>query len=518
MMPETSVVLSPLLWALVSAQMAMGLFDVLYHHELTERLAWRATASHELQLHAARNLFYAVLFLVFAWIEPHGLLAWAVLLILGCEVAITLADFVEEDMSRKLPATERVLHTLLALNYGAILSLIGPQLVAWAALPNGFRFVDYGFATWVLTFAAAGVLLFALRDRATSLRAAAFASPKPMSLAGLLDGRRSVLVTGGTGFIGSRLVATLVANGHDVTVHTRSLSKTALLATPVRIVTSLDQIGNDARIEAIVDLAGEPVADGLWTFKRRFNVIASRVRMLRDIERMMVRLETKPEVLIKASAIGRYGVRDDELLSEADAGGANATEFAVRSTALTEAAALAVGKQLGLRVVNVRIGLVLGRDGGMLSRLLPVFDLGLGGRLGSGQQWMSWIGLDDMVRVIAFAIGNRDVDGALNATTPMPVRNSEFTKSLALALRRPAMFAVPRFVLAWGAGDLGRELLLGGQRVVPAKLHALGFRFLTTKLEEVLAREIGSAADAATPAQSAESDVLMPTAAKTIGG
>lgn len=517
MMPETPVMLSPLLWSLVSAQMAMGLFDVLYHHELTERLAWRATASHELQLHAARNLFYAVLFLVFAWIEPHGLLAWVVLLILGCEVVITLADFVEEDMSRKLPATERVLHTLLALNYGAILSLIGPQLVAWAALPAGFRFVDYGFATWALTFAATGVLLFALRDRATSLRAAAFSTPRPDSLAGLVEGRRSVLVTGGTGFIGSRLVATLAANGHEVTVLTRSLSKAAHLATPVRIVTSLDQIGNDARVDAIVDLAGEPVGNGLWTFKRRFNVVVSRVRMLRAIERLVGRLDAKPDVLIKASAIGRYGVRDDEVLSEADASNSR-NEFAVRSTDITERATLQAGRRLGLRVVNLRIGLVLGRDGGMLGRLLPVFDLGLGGRLGSGQQWMSWIGLDDMVRVIAVAIGNRDVDGALNATAPHPVRNAEFTSRLARALHRPSLFAVPRFVLSGGAGDLGRELLLGGQRVVPAKLLALGFRFLTPKLEEVLAREIGGATEAEMPTHRVTPDVLMPTATKVIGG
>jgi uncharacterized protein len=491
-MSEFNVMMSPLLWTLVSFQLVMGAFDVVYHHELTERLAWRPGAAKELTLHAARNLFYAVLFAVFAWCEPRGAWAWVLIAVLLAEIVITLADFVEEDMSRKLPATERVLHTLLAINYGALLALAGPEILRWASMPAEIAVVSYGWGSWVLTVAAAGVLAFAIRDLYTSHRAARFVAPTSADLRDLLPAGQSVLVTGGTGFIGSAFVDALVRGGHEVTVLTRDPSRATKLTTPLRFVTSLDQVPDNAQFDAIVDLAGEPVADGLWTRRRRFNVIASRVRGVRAIGQLMQRLEVKPRVIIKASAIGRYGVRDDDMLTEVDAG-TDMSQFAVRSCAITEAAALRTGQRLGVRVVNVRIGLVLGRDGGMLGRLLPVYDLALGGPIGNGRQWMSWISLQDVVRLMAFAIGNDALDGAVNATAPKPVRNREFAAALGRALNRPAILPVPAFLLEWVLGDVARELLTGGQRVLPAKATAAGFRFVDPSLDGTLTVAIGKA-------------------------
>ena len=155
---------SPVLWTLVAAQLAMGLFDILYHHEMTERLAWRPSQRQELRLHGARNLAYAALFLVLGFFQPRGVWAMLLLAVLAAEVVITLMDFVEEDMSRKLPASERVTHTLLAINYGAILALLLPILVGWAKQPSAVVPVWYGIASVLAPLAAAGVIVFGLRD------------------------------------------------------------------------------------------------------------------------------------------------------------------------------------------------------------------------------------------------------------------------------------------------------------------------------------------------------------------
>ena len=189
----------PVLWTLVTIQLVLGCFDVLFHHEFTERLPWRRTAAHELRLHAARNMFYGVLFIVFAWSEPHGGLAAIAGVLLVGEVLITLWDFVEEDLSRKLPATERVTHTLLAINYGAILAYLLPALVAWWDKSTGFSSVDYGWGSVVLSVAALGVMVFAVRDFLASTRVRRLGTVPAAPLAGQLKRRHRVVVTGGTG-------------------------------------------------------------------------------------------------------------------------------------------------------------------------------------------------------------------------------------------------------------------------------------------------------------------------------
>lgn len=484
---EIADLASPLLWVLIALQIAMGGFDIVVHHEITERLAWKPNAGQELRLHAMRNAFYAVLFGLFGWLQPTGWLAALLIAVLVAEIVITLWDFVEEDRTRKLPPTERVLHTLLAINYGAILALALPALVGWAGAPTGLVPVDYGLGSWIMTVAAIGCVGFALRDLATSRRARSFVPPAPVDLSGLLSGRRHVLVTGGTGFIGTRLVEALVAAGHDVTVLTRKVESAGHLAAPLRLVTSLDQIAPDQPIDAVVNLAGSPVADFPWTRTNRLRILRSRVKTTRHLVRWMERRPTRPEVLVSGSAIGWYGERGDDVLTEADGGG---KRFGYKVCAAWEREA-GTAARLGVRVVTLRIGLVLGRDGGPLGRLLPVFDIALGGPIGAGRQWMSWIGLDDMVRLIAHAIATPDLAGAVNATAPHPVRNGEFAATLGRILGRPAVLPLPAAILASVGGDMTRELLLASQRVLPAKVLTTGFTFTTPTLEAAVRSELG---------------------------
>jgi len=490
-----------LLSTLIVLQLAMGAFDTLYHHELTERLAWRANAATEFRLHAARNWLYALLFLLAAWSEPHGWPALAILVVLAIELLITLWDFVEEDLSRRLPASERVTHTLLAVNYGAILAFIGPMLWSWSALPPALHPASHGYLSLLLTAAALAVLAFGTRDWLAARRAPRLRPPPAAPLVAALGREpRTVLVTGATGFIGTRLVEALASAGYEVVALVRDRDRATALRAPITLVTSLDQIPASKRLDAIVSLAGSPVADGPWTRRIRHRILRSRLKTTRGIERLVDRLEHKPAVLVAASAIGFYGEGGDDQLTEADRPtGAAAKGFAHRTCAAIEAAASRVASR-GVRVVALRIGLVLDHSGGFLARMLPAFDLGLGGRIGDGRQWMSWIARDDLVRLIAHAIAHRDIEGALNATAPAPVRNRAFTAALGRALGRPAVLLVPALPMRLVLGDMGREIVLASQRVLPAKALGTGFAFCHPTLESALAAAVGRRAPLRAPA------------------
>jgi len=488
-MTHIATLVSPLLWTLIALQMAMGLFDILYHHEMTERLAWRPSQHHELNLHAARNVIYAALFIVLGWFEPHGLWATVLIAVLATEVLITLMDFVEEDVSRKLPASERVTHTLLALNYGAILVLLIPVFVAWSRDETRMVPAYYGIVSLAAAFAAIGVVLFGLRDVFAARRTARLNPGNPAALVAGLTPRHSILITGATGFIGSRVAAAFAAAGHDVTVLVRDPAKAALLRPPLRVVTSLDQIPSNAAIDTILNLAGEPIANGLWTRRKRWKMFTSRLRMTREVVRLIRRLDNRPALLINGSAVGWYGLWQEEELTEFDGG-----KMCV-SHRLCEAWERAANKAVreGVRVVRLRIGLVLGTEGGMLAQLLPPFEFGLGGPIGSGTQWMSWIERDDLVRLIVHIIMTPQVRGAVNATAPVPVRNAAFAAALGEALHRPAIAPLPAALLHRFAGDLADELLLGGQRVLPDKAVASGFVFRHETLGSALAAMLGNA-------------------------
>lgn len=464
--------MTSLLWILIAIQIVMGVFDTFYHHELTERLAWRPSQRHELKLHGVRNMMYALLFLVLGWLEVCGVFALVIIAVLVAEIVITLMDFVEEDMSRKLPASERINHTLLAINYGAILGLLLPVLMAWAMRPTGIAPAYAGWLSIVAAAAALGAGLCGLRDFAAVRRLGRMSCPPATGLVEKLPARQTLLVTGATGFIGSRLVAGLTGAGHHVIALVRNPAK-AELAPPITLITSLDQIPGDARIDTIVNLAGEPIGNGLWTDAKRRKILDSRIQMTGDVIRLIGRLDHKPAVLVSGSAIGWYGLWQDQVLTE------SAKSHACFSHELCEAweHAARPAAEHGVRVVNLRIGLVIGTDGGFITRMLTPFEFGLGGPLGSGKQWMSWIERDDLVRLIAHVIAKSDIAGPINATAPIPVTNLKFTEELGRRLHRPAVFRVPAALLRRVGGDFANELLLGGQRVLPNKALSNGFVF-----------------------------------------
>jgi uncharacterized protein (TIGR01777 family) len=374
----------------------------------------------------------------------------------------------------------------MAVNYGAILALILPVLGRWALQPTSATLLVYGFWSALAALAAAGVALFALRDFSASRRVSRLEGTPAETLTGTLARRQTVLVTGATGFIGRRLVEALAAGGHDVIALVRDPQKAAALRPPFRLITSLDQIADATPIDAIVNLAGEPIAGGFWTLARRQRIMRSRLAMTRGVVRLIARLARPPAVLISASAVGWYGLRD-ERLTEADTGAACFTHTVCEAWERAASAA----EQFGSRVVCLRIGLVLGTEGGLLSRLLTAFEFGLGGPIGAGAQWMSWIERDDLVRLIAHVVARGDLAGPLNATAPYPERNESFTHALAAALRRPAHLRIPAFLLHRLGGDLADELLLGGQCVLPEKALASGFKFRHETLRSALTAILG---------------------------
>jgi uncharacterized protein len=474
--------MTPLLWILIAIQVAMGVFDTFYHHEFTERLAWRPSQQGELKLHGVRNWLYALLFLVLGCSEVHGLFAMLVITVLAAEIVITLTDFVEEDLTRKLPPSERINHTLLAINYGAILALLLPVLIGWALRPTGIVLAYTGMLSLIAAAAAVGASLCGLRDFAAARRLSRMTTPPAADLVAILPPAQTVLVTGATGFIGSRLVTSLTEAGHHVIALVRDPVRALALPPPITLITSLDQLAADIRIDAIVNLAGEPLGNGLWTEAKRKAILQSRLTVTADIVHLIARLARKPKVLVNGSAIGWYGLWQDQPLTE------SAKSHACFSHDLCEAweRAARAAETHGVRVAMLRIGLVVGRDGGFLSRLLTPFEFGLGGPLGSGAQWMSWIERDDLVRLIAHVILKDDLSGPINATAPLPVRNITFTAELARCLHRPALFRIPAGLLRRVGGDFANELLLGGQRVLPNKALSNGFVFRHQSLRSAL--------------------------------
>ncbi|MES2058878.1 MAG: NAD-dependent epimerase/dehydratase family protein, partial [Pseudomonadota bacterium] len=246
----------PLFVILLLAQVAMGGFDTVYHHELTQRLAWKPGQATELRLHGARNMIYALVFLMLGWTEPHGLAALLLIGALSVELGITLWDFVEEDRVRALPASERVTHTLLTLNYGVLLAMLAPTLLTGAVQPTGLIMQNHGMVSLLLTVAALGVVVSGVRDLVAAARNHQLDATPAGELAAALGARKAVLVTGGTGFVGARLIAALVAAGHDVTVLTRDPRRALGLATPIRIVTDLTRLPDDFLCDVVINLAG----------------------------------------------------------------------------------------------------------------------------------------------------------------------------------------------------------------------------------------------------------------------
>ena len=477
----------PVVVALLLLQVAMGGFDTLYHHELTLCLPWKPGQGTELRLHGMRNLIYALVFLALGWTEPRGVAALVLIAALTIEMGITLWDFVEEDRVRALPASYRVTHTLLTLNYGALLAMLAPVLLANMWLPTAIVIRGHGVVSILLTIAAVGVLVCGMRDLFAAARNERLGEGPASELASALTGRRAVLVTGGTGFVGARLVAALVEAGHDVTVLTRDPKHAVSLATPVRIVTNLATLPNDFRCDVAINLAGEPIAAGRWTLARRRRIVESRLEVTRALGALFHRLDHPPAVLVSGSAIGFYGIDDATTLDETVGRGRG---FAADVCASWEAAALRAACP-ETRVVLLRTGLVLGSSGGMLGGLLPIFEFGLGGPIGTGRQMVSWIHRDDLVRLIVTVAADPEISGPLNATAPNPFSSRTFALAVGHALARPAILPLPALPLRLVFGDLAEELMLGGQKVLPVRAVFHGFRFRYPSIGEALGAILG---------------------------
>ncbi|MFZ4594765.1 MAG: TIGR01777 family oxidoreductase [Verrucomicrobiaceae bacterium] len=295
-------------------------------------------------------------------------------------------------------------------------------------------------------------------------------------------------ITGATGLIGSAFGKLAATHGHELVAFTRAPQRTTLpWASEVRPIDTRAKLPLDAwGLDVLVHLAGESIM-GLWTAAKKKRIRDSRVDLTQRIVRCLAEPSPRPAALISASGVGIYGSRSNEVLTESSQHGA---DFLADICVEWEAAAQRA-EQLGLRVVTLRTGLVLAKEGGLLPLMRTAFSFALGGRLGSGAQWMPWIHLQDEVRLILWAVENRQVSGPLNLSAPHPVTNAEFTTLLARAVHRPAIFHAPAFLLKQLPGGFG-NMILGSQRAVPDKALASGFQFdhpdLAPALQNVLAQ------------------------------
>jgi uncharacterized protein (TIGR01777 family) len=295
------------------------------------------------------------------------------------------------------------------------------------------------------------------------------------------------VVSGGTGFIGRRVVARLLQNHHYVGVWSRKpgLEKRTAIASfswdPLEGEPPADSLNG---MDAVIHLAGENVAQR-WSADVKRRIRDSRVLGTRHLVDAIARVQHRPKVLVCTSAIGYYGERGDEILTESSPQGEGFLADICREWEAEADRAV----ELGLRVVKLRIGFVLGNDGGALGKILPVFRAGLGGRLGSGQQWMPWIHVDDVAETFIHAVEN-DISGVWNTTSPNPVTNADFTKQLGNVLHRPAMFPVPGFALKLAFGEFGQHML-DSARVIPGAAIAAGYQFRYPELGPALADLVG---------------------------
>jgi len=293
----------------------------------------------------------------------------------------------------------------------------------------------------------------------------------------------NILITGGTGFIGSALVSSLLKEGHKVTALSRRPDTASkMLGTEIATISNLEQLTPEHHFHVIINLAGAPIFDRHWSDARKQVIRDSRIQLTEQLISYIKSASLKPELLISASAIGYYGDQGNQVLNESST---PHEDFSQRLCADWEATAQ-LASQFGVRVCLIRTGLVLAHDGGLLQRMLIPFNLGLGGTLGNGQQWMSWIHRADWIAIANSMISNTAMQGAYNATAPYPVTNREFTNILAQQLKRPTLLPMPAWLLKILLGERS-ELVLASQRVLPERLLTEHFHFQYPELVTALA-------------------------------
>ena len=477
---------------LMAAQGCLGAFDTIYHHEITEALPQKKSARLELSIHSIRALIYSVLFAGLSSWEWHGAWAWVLVLVFSVEIVLTLWDFVVEDRTRLLPATERVTHTVLAINAGAFIALLALNSADWASLPTALVWQPYGWLSVFLALCGVGVGLSGLRDghaawqlgRRVVQEKQEKQETEQLSFA---TTPQQVLVTGATGFIGQQLVHALLADGHQVTVLTRQAKQAAwTFDGKVRCITSMRDLADSAHIDMVVNLAGARIVGARWTDARKAALRRSRIGLTQDLVAWIARATHKPRVLLSASAIGYYGVQpqgDDTELGE------DSPPQAIFMSQLCSEweAAARTAEQYGVQVGRMRFGLVFGHQGSLPQMLLPI-RLGAGGPLGAGRQWLSWVHVQDVIRGIAHLARRSEegvVTGAYNFCAPEAMRQGQFAKVAGKVLHRPSFMPTPAFVMRALLGEQA-DLLVEGQRVVPRRLLADGFVFRHPDVEGAL--------------------------------
>ena len=303
----------------------------------------------------------------------------------------------------------------------------------------------------------------------------------------------TILITGGTGFIGRHLCQRLVAENWQVIVLTRNSQAGARqlsdnIRDKVRLIERLDQLEPELVINGLINLAGEPLAKGRWTAARKQMFYTSRIGTTEQLYRFFTNRAQRPEVVISGSAIGFYGGGTGDSNGDnkpVDESSPVVDNFSHQLCSSWEQSAAAF-EALGARLVYLRTGIVLGEEGA-LAKMLPPFKLALGGAIGDGQQWKPWIHIDDMAALILHCVNNTALTGPVNATAPNPLRNALFSRLLGAAVHRPAIFPMPAFMVKILFGQMGEELLLQGQRVIPRKIQDSGFNFQYPLLEKALA-------------------------------
>ena len=466
----------PIVIGLLMLQGVLGAFDTLFHHELRVALPQQVNSALELRIHGARAVLYGFVFAGLAWFVWGGVWLLVMVGIVVIEVGLTLWDFLVEDRTRLLPGSERVLHTVLAINGGVLIGILGLQLPAWWSLPNTPTFVSYGWPSWVLTLFAVGVFASGVRDTWASRVVACRARQVWHFDFGAAP--QNILITGGTGFIGQELTRVLLADGHSVIALVRNPLKAAyLFQGRVRCITSLDELHAGSRIDVVINLAGEPIIGPRWSVRRKQQLIASRVNTTEALVAWMARAHHKPRLMISASAVGYYGIQALDDVSTLSEDSPAQPIFVSQLCQRWEAAAQEVARYQ-IPLVILRFGLVFGHQGVLPAMRLP-FMLGFGGPVGDGRQIVSWVHIDDVLGVVAHFMTQADVQGAAgvyNLTAPQPVTQHRFAQQLGQSCHRPSFMHLPAAIFR---GVLGEQatLMLDGQRVAPTRLAAIGYRF-----------------------------------------